>query len=80
MVKELVDLRNDLDDIANEIAEVESDPSQWDIPALYLFETLEVLAMGKDPNHPDGYNAMVEKVRDALTDRLENGSWSSSGF
>ncbi len=78
MVKELVDLRNELDDVANDIAEVEADPGQWDIPLLYLCETLEVLAMGKDPNHPRSYNAMLENVRDGLTDRLQEGSWSSS--
>lgn len=79
MVKELVDLRNRLDDIANDIAEVESDPSQWDIPLLYLFETMEVLAMGHDPDHPSGYEAMVEKVRDGLTSRLKERSWSANG-
>lgn len=79
VVKELVDLRNELDDVANDIADVESDPSQWDIPLLYLFETLEVLAMGNDPNHPSGYEAMLEKVRDGLTDRLQEGSWSANG-
>lgn len=79
MVKELVDLRNRLDDIANDIAEVESDPSQWDIPLLYLFETMEVLAMGNDPDHPSGYEAMVEKVRDGLTSRLKERSWSANG-
>lgn len=75
MVRELVDLRDELDEVANDIAEVEADPSQWDIPLLYLFETMEVIAMGNDPNHPADYRATVEKVRNALTDWLEQGSW-----
>lgn len=75
MVKELVDLRDELDEVANNIAAVEADPEQWDIPLLYLFETMEVIAMGNDPNHPAAYRAMVEKVRNGLTDWLEDGSW-----
>jgi hypothetical protein len=75
MVKELVDLRDELDEVANNIAEVESDPTQWDMPLLYLFETMEVLAMGSDRPHPQAYNTMIEKVIDGLSDRLEEGSW-----
>ena len=75
MVKELVDLRDELDEVASDIAEVESDPTQWDMPLLYLFETMEVLAMGSDRPHPQAYNTMIEKVIDGLSDRLEEGSW-----
>jgi hypothetical protein len=75
MVKELVDLRDELDEVANNIAEVESDPTQWYMPLLYLFETMEVLAMGSDRPHPQAYNTMIEKVIDGLSDRLEEGSW-----
>lgn len=75
VVKELVDLRDELDEVANDIAEVESDPTQWDMPLLYLFETMEVLAMGTDRPHPDAYNTMIEKVIDGLSERLEQGSW-----
>jgi hypothetical protein len=75
VVKELVDLRDELDEVANDIAEVESDPAQWDIPLLYLFETMEVLAMGSDRRHPHAYNTMIEKVIDGLSDRLERGTW-----
>jgi hypothetical protein len=75
MVKELVDLRDELDEVANDIAAVEADPSQWDIPLLYLFETMEVMAMGNGPSHPAAYRAMVEKVRNGLSDWLEQGSW-----
>jgi hypothetical protein len=75
MVKELVDLRDELDEVASDIAEVESDPTQWDMPLLYLFETMEVLAMGSDRPHPHAYNTMIEKVIDGLSDRLEEGSW-----
>ena len=42
---------------------------------LYLFETMKVIAMGNDPNRPAAYRTMVEKVRNALSDWLEDGSW-----
>ena len=75
MVNELVDLRDELDEVANDISEVESDPARWDMPLLYLFETMEVLAMGSDRKHPDAYDTMIEKVIDGLSERLEQGSW-----
>lgn len=70
----LIDLRKWLDDSAEKIAQEEADPERWDTPILYLLEALEYEAIG----HQEGlkaYNHMLQKVRDSLTDRLEDRTW-----
>jgi hypothetical protein len=73
-MKELVELRNVIDETANRIEEVESDPDTWDVPVLYLLETLEVLALPDDPEL-DRYKAMLEKVISGIEDRLDQDGW-----
>jgi rubrerythrin len=70
----LVDLRKWLDDTAKKIAGDESNPERWDTALLYLMEALEVEAEG----YEDGiqaYEKMLQKVRDALTDQIEDRTW-----
>jgi rubrerythrin len=70
----LVDLREMLDQTAKKIAEDEPNPGRWDTAILYLMEALEAEAEG----HKDGiqvYEKMLQKVRDALSDQLEDQTW-----
>jgi len=73
-MKELVELRNVIDETANRIEDVESDPEAWDVPVLYLLETLEVLALPQDPEL-ESYKAMLEKVISGIEDRLDQQGW-----
>jgi rubrerythrin len=70
----LVDLRNILDQTAKKIAEDEPNPERWDTAILYLLEALEVEA----EEHTNGiqtYETMLQKVRDALSDQIEDRTW-----
>jgi hypothetical protein len=73
-MKELVELRNVIDETANRIEEVEPNPDAWDVPVLYLLETLEVLALPQDPEL-ESYKAMLEKVISGIEDRLDQQGW-----
>jgi hypothetical protein len=73
-MKVLDDLHDDLEKMAREIAVIEPDSERWDTPVIYLIDTLGEEAM-KTENGDQGYRMMVEKVRDALTDWLEDERW-----
>lgn len=70
----LVDLRKWLDDTAQKIAKDEPDPERWDTALLYLMEALEVEAEGRE-NGLEAYEDMLRKVRDALSDQIEDKTW-----
>lgn len=70
----LVDLRKWLDDTAHKIATDESNPERWDTAILYLMEALEAEAEGQEGSIP-AYEKMLRKVRDTLTDQLEDRNW-----
>jgi len=70
----LVDLRDMLDKNAKRIAQDEPNPERWDTAILYLMEALEAEA----ESQKDGikkYEAMLQKVRDALSDQIEDRTW-----
>jgi translation elongation factor EF-1beta len=70
----LVDLRKLLDDVAKKIANDEPDPERWDTALLYLMEALEVEAEDRE-NGLDAYEQMLHKVRDTLSDQMEDKNW-----
>jgi rubrerythrin len=70
----LVDLRETLDQTAKKIAQDEPNPERWDTAVLYLLEALEAEA----EEHENGiqvYETMLQKVRDALSDQIEDRTW-----
>ena len=73
-MKILSDLRTWLDNTAKKIADDEEDPERWDTPVLYLLEALEHEA---ERNEGDdiAYERMLHKIRDALSDWLEDHTW-----
>lgn len=73
-MKDLEDLREDIERLAKEIGKVDSNPERWDTPVIFLIEAMEIEAM-KIQGGQMGYEEMVEKVRDALTDWLEEERW-----
>ena len=73
-MRDLVDLHDDLVKMAGEIAKIEPFPEKWDTPVIFLVESLEIEAMERKGGEK-GYAAMVEKVRDALSDWLAEKRW-----
>jgi hypothetical protein len=73
-MKLLSDLRTWLDNTAKKIAEDEEDPERWDTAVLYLLEALENEA---ERNEGDdiAYEKMLERVKDTLSDRVEDHTW-----
>ena len=70
----LVDLRGTLDQTAKQIAQDEPNPERWDTAVLYLLEALEVEAE-EYKNGIQVYESMLQKVRDALSDQIEERTW-----
>lgn len=73
-MKLLADLQSGLDNTAKRIADDEKDPERWDTPVLYLLEALESESEQIEGND-DGYEKMLIKVKDALSDWLEDHTW-----
>jgi len=73
-MKLLSDLQTWLDNTAKKIAEDEEDPERWDTAVLYLLESLENEA---ERNEGDdiAYEKMLERVKDTLSDRVEDHTW-----
>lgn len=70
----LDDLRKWLDNSAKKIAEDEPNPERWDTALLYLMEALETEAEGRE-NGIQAYETMLQKVRDTLTDQINDQTW-----
>ncbi len=68
---ENVELRSILNEAAQELANREKDPSVWVEWVAYLLETLELHAMANDPDYPQGFNDMLQSLRDRINDRLK---------
>lgn len=68
------DLMMALDIAAGNIARVIRDPSGWAVWLIYLLEALEALEKGY-PQQNERFEQMLEELRDAITRRLEGGSW-----
>ncbi|MFN2198276.1 MAG: hypothetical protein ACK2UW_19310 [Anaerolineales bacterium] len=73
-MKILTDLRGVLDDTVKRIAAEDENPERWDTPVLHIMESLEYEAEGYEDGE-QAYANMVQKVRDALSDWLEDRTW-----
>ncbi|MFN2127184.1 MAG: hypothetical protein ACK2TU_04930 [Anaerolineales bacterium] len=73
-MKIVSDLSSWLDNTAQKISDDQKDPERWDTPVLYLLEALESESEQIEGNDI-GYEKMLIKVKDALSDWLEDHTW-----
>lgn len=69
------DLRFHLHDTAQEIDDITHVVRDWSGHVTYILEGLEYFAMASDPEHPEQYELMLRRLKDAIEGRLKNGTW-----
>ncbi|HEY5572473.1 MAG TPA: hypothetical protein VIK64_05595 [Anaerolineales bacterium] len=69
------ELKMDLDEIANQIADEVQEIARWEAWIVYLLEDFELQAASLDPEHPKGYRVMLERLREEIDGRLRRGAW-----
>ena len=73
------DLRFLLHDTAQEIDDLTHDVRDWSGYIAYILEGLEYFAMASDPDHPEQYEAMLRRLKTAISNRLKQGTWQEEG-
>ena len=68
------ELRDLLDQAAQEISELSSNPRTWQSWLLYLLERLEAQARA-NPAHSESFQEMLPSLQDAIRNRLKTGGW-----
>lgn len=69
------ELKLNLDEVANQIADEVQDISRWEAWIVYLLADFELQAASLDPEHPKAYRTMLERLREDIDDRLRRGEW-----
>jgi replication-associated recombination protein RarA len=69
------DLRETLDQAANEMAEVQSNPRAWLSWMIYLLERLEGEATKAGAADKDSFVEMLSALQDAIRNRTRTGGW-----
>jgi hypothetical protein len=68
------DVRESLDEAAQEIALLTSNPRAWQSWMIYLLERLEAQAV-KNPAYTESFAEMLVALQDELRNRLKTGGW-----
>ena len=76
MIKEY-DLREEIDEIVQDIATVEDNPRTWLRWAVYFLSQLEQQAMDVNPTHQALYDEMLSSLQDTVRNRRRTGGWDS---
>jgi hypothetical protein len=71
------ELQDLISEFAGDLAQAEPDPAAWSAWLVLLLEALEAEAYKRnlDADHPAAVELTLERMRDALTDRLNSGRW-----
>lgn len=69
------ELKMNLDEIANQIADEVHEIARWEAWIVYLLADFELQAASLDPEHPKGYRMMLERLREDIDNRLRRGEW-----
>lgn len=69
------ELRDILDNTANEISQLSGNPRTWLSWLVYLLERLDQKAMDVNPTYQQTYKEMLTALQDAIRNRLTRGGW-----
>lgn len=73
MAGEADELKQLLDDLANQAASLYPDVDVWDQWLAYLLDGLELQAASLDREHPRAYQAMLARLDETIRARLKKG-------
>jgi hypothetical protein len=69
-------LRDVLDEAAQEIARAQTNPRTWLSWMVYLLARLEEQATGTGPANQGSYTEMLAALQDAIRNRARTGGWN----
>lgn len=69
------ELRDALNNTANEISQLSKNPRTWLAWITYLLERLEEGATDFNPTYQQSYREMLEALQDVIRNRLKTGGW-----
>lgn len=69
------EIRTGLERLASAISEQYADVREWREDVVYFLQALEMQAMSKDPDHPRGFETMIDDLRANITNRLAENRW-----
>jgi hypothetical protein len=69
------ELRDVLNETANEIAHLDRNPRTWLAWVTYLLERLEQQATDVNPTYQQSYREMLTMLQDVIRNRLKTGGW-----
>ncbi|HEX6304252.1 MAG TPA: hypothetical protein VFZ76_08690 [Anaerolineales bacterium] len=69
------EIRTGLERLASAISEQYADVRDWREDVVYFLQALEMQAMAKDPDHPRGFETMIDDLRANITNRLAENRW-----
>ena len=69
------DLRDTLEQAANEFKRFDSNPIAWGTWVIYLLKELESLSMDANPLHQEMYEDLLALLQDIIRDRRRTGGW-----
>ncbi len=76
MVKSNEDeLRDVLNETAQEISRMYGNPRTWQSWMVYLFERLEAQATQQEAGNRDRFEEMLSALQDEIRNRLKTGGW-----
>ncbi|HET9588106.1 MAG TPA: hypothetical protein VFO91_04910 [Anaerolineales bacterium] len=74
MIKE-DDIRDALNETANDISLMESNPRTWLSWMVYLLARLEEKATNENPANKDSFLEMLSALQDEIRNRMRTGGW-----
>jgi hypothetical protein len=69
------ELRDVLNETANEISQIQSNPRTWLSWMVYLLARLEEKATNVGSANKDSYVSMLSALQDEIRNRLKTGGW-----
>jgi hypothetical protein len=77
MLADVEDLKATLDETAQQLSDTVLEIENWESWLVYFLEDLEMLAASLDARHPNGYRALLERLKDDIETRLQKDTWKN---
>lgn len=77
MLAETDDLKLTLDEAAHQLSDTVLEIEDWEAWLIYFLGDLEMLAASLDAKHPDGYQAMLERLKEDIEAKIKKGAWQN---
>ena len=77
MLADVENLKSTLDEAAHQLSDTVLEIEDWEPWLVYFLEDLEMLAASLDARHPNGYRALLERIKADIETRLQKDTWKN---